>query len=100
MVVFEASVYAELPAPREEVDWPFPEPSRLEEVELFNSLPEGAVNALRARPLAEDATLLIMLLIADGAGVSSCFECSAALPLPFGSLMFKYIEFHDVESED
>ena len=88
----EAPAYAGDTPAEDEDDWPFPEPIKAEEAVVLNSMLDGAANALRASPLAEDATLLIRLLMADGSELSSFFADSAVtFPLPFGSLIVAYI---------
>ena len=85
----------------EEEDWPFSEPRSPDEEAMLSSLLDGAANALRASPMAEDATLLSRLSIADGADASSCFDSSAVnFPFPFESLIVKYIEIHSKRQEE
>lgn len=86
---------------KEEEDWSFSDPRRPDEEALLSSLLDGAANALRASPVAEDATLLKSWLIADGVDVSSCFDGSAVtFPFPFESLIVKYIEIHSERREE
>lgn len=98
----ELPAYAEDPAAKEDEDCPFPLPKRPDEEALFNSSLDGAAKALRASPVADDATLLRRLFIGfdeeDEASLS--FDGSAVVfPFPFESLISSNISIHRGRSE-
>ena len=97
---FEESTHAEVFPDAEDEGCTFSAPVKAEDEAELSSFEEGAANALRARPVAEDATLLIRVLNGfddeDVAGVDagSASFCASARPLPFESLMTSYIQIH------